>query len=50
MERLKERVNSHLKTSLLIPANSSAAVYSFKAYDFRDDEGSDAAYTIREHN
>ena len=42
-----ETVPTMLKTSLLIPANSSEAVYSFKAYDFRDDEGSDVAYTIR---
>ena len=42
-----ETVPTRLKTSLLIPANVSPSVYSFRAYDFRDDEGSDVAYTIR---
>ncbi len=42
-----ETVPTRLKTSLFVPANVSSAVYSFKTYDFRDDEGSDVTYTIR---
>jgi len=42
-----ETAPTSLKTSLLIPASASSAVYSFRAYDFRDDEGSDVTYTIR---
>jgi hypothetical protein len=38
---------TNLKTSLLIPASSSQAVYSFKVNDYQDDEGDDVTYTIR---
>ena len=42
-----ESVVTELKTSLLIPASASQAVYTFKVNDYQDDEGYDVVYTIR---
>nr|HOO46448.1 hypothetical protein [Deltaproteobacteria bacterium] len=36
-----------MKTSLLLPANDEAAVYSIEVRDYQDDDGDDAAYSIR---
>ncbi|HXK47915.1 MAG TPA: hypothetical protein PLT09_10750 [Deltaproteobacteria bacterium] len=42
-----ESVATNLKTSLLIPASTAQAVYTFKVNDYQDDEGYDVTYAIR---
>ena len=42
-----ETIPTQLKTSFLVSANDESAVYSFRVGDFQDDDGDDAAYTIR---
>jgi hypothetical protein len=42
-----ETYATNMKTALLIPANGSAAVYTFKVHDYQDNEGYDASYAFR---
>jgi hypothetical protein len=42
-----ETYATSLKTAIVVPADSSPAVYTFKVHDYQDDEGYDALYAFR---
>jgi hypothetical protein len=42
-----ESYTTSLKTALLVPANGSAATYTFKVHDYHDDDGDANAYSFR---